>query len=589
MTSRVEEIQDFMSMAEDTLAGEIANRYTEWRIQRSSKEREWLELRNYLFATDTTTTTNAQNEHSNKTTIPKLTQIRDNLHANYLAALIPNDEWVRWIGYTEDSETAGKRKAIEAYIGNKTRESGLRSEVSKIIYDYIDYGVCFGENTFEANYKEIDTNGEKEKVPLFIGPRLNRISPYDIVFNLTAPTFKKSPKIIRYLKTIGELKSEAKGSGELSYFADTIDKIVEHRTTLSSFPYEDVDKAVAIDLDGFGSYSEYLNSGYVEILRFLGDIYDPENDVLLKDHEIIVVDRKIVSLKRSNPSWNGEAPIFYTTWRDRPDNLYGMGPLDNLVGMQYRLDHLENLKADAFDQYIYPPVEIRGDFEPFEWGPGAVIFNPDGDGQLVIHRPDAAVLQVNTEIAYLMAIMEEMAGAPREAMGIRTPGEKTKFEVQQLQNAAGRLFQDKITKFEVEFLEECLNSQLEIARRNMQGADLVRIMDDDLGIADFMSITKDDITATGKIVPIGARHFAVEAQRMQNLAQLSVTPIWQQISPHISTKALAKMVEDLLQFERFDIFKENVNIFEQAETARLINTAQEAVEVESITPGTEPQ
>jgi hypothetical protein len=26
-----------------------------------------------------------------------------------------------------------------------------------------------------------------------------------------------------------------------------------------------------------------------------------------------------------------------------------MGPLDNLVGLQYRIDHLENAKADALD------------------------------------------------------------------------------------------------------------------------------------------------------------------------------------------------------------------------------------------------
>ena len=27
-----------------------------------------------------------------------LTQIRDNLHANYLDALFPNDDWMKWEG-----------------------------------------------------------------------------------------------------------------------------------------------------------------------------------------------------------------------------------------------------------------------------------------------------------------------------------------------------------------------------------------------------------------------------------------------------------------------------------------------------------
>jgi hypothetical protein len=35
-----------------------------------------------------------------------------------------------------------------------------------------------------------------------------------------------------------------------------------------------------------------------------------------------------------------------------------------------------------------------------------------------------------------MNLMEEMAGAPKEAMGFRSPGEKTKYEVQRLESAA---------------------------------------------------------------------------------------------------------------------------------------------------------
>jgi hypothetical protein len=73
-----------------------------------------------------------------------------------------------------------------------------------------------------------------------------------------------------------------------------------------------------------------------------------------------------------NPSWLGKCPIFHAGWRERPDNLYAMGPLDNLVGMQYRIDHLENLKADVFDQIAYPILKIRGDVEDFDFEPGLV-------------------------------------------------------------------------------------------------------------------------------------------------------------------------------------------------------------------------
>ena len=117
--------------------------------------------------------------------------------------------------------------------------------------------------------------------------------------------------------------------------------------------------------------------------------------------------------------------------------------------------------------------------------------------------------------------MEMLAGAPREAMGIRTAGEKTAFEVNQLMTAAGRIFQHKTAHFERVFLEPILNAMLEAARRNMDYADTIRVLNDDTGIFFFEEITKEDIKGNGKIVPMGARHFAERARRVQNLIQMA--------------------------------------------------------------------
>ena len=141
MAGKVAQVQAVIDA--DSLAGELAGLYNRWYIQRSEKEEEWRELRNYLFATDTTTTSNSGLPWKNSTTLPKLTQIRDNLHANYLDALFPNDNWLRWEGYTLDDVTLEKRRTIEAYMRNKLRESGFREVISKVVYDYIDYGNAF--------------------------------------------------------------------------------------------------------------------------------------------------------------------------------------------------------------------------------------------------------------------------------------------------------------------------------------------------------------------------------------------------------------------------------------------------------------
>jgi hypothetical protein len=579
MSGKVAQLRELINR--DTLARQLAGLYNRWWIQRNNKEIEWRELRNYLFATDTTKTTNSKLPWKNKTTLPKLTQIRDNLHANYMDALFPNDDWLKWEGYNLESSTHKKRMAIEAYLKTKLRESNFRETVAQLVYDYIDYGNVFA-NVIYVNEGHKDPYTE-EQITTYRGPKLVRISPFDIVFNPVATTFKESPKFTRYVKSVGELKKDILYRTDLNYDKVAFEKAIAVRHSISAFKMEDINKAEGFLVDGFGSLQEYYQSGLVEILEFEGDIYDDVSDTLLERRIITIVDRSYIIRNIENPSWLGRDNKHHVGWRERPDNLYGMGPLDNLVGMQYRVDHLENLKADALDLTIHPPMVIKGDIEPFIWGPEATIHIPE-DGDISMLPPNSAAFQVNNEIGALLNIMEEMAGAPKEAMGFRTPGEKTAFEVQQLQNSAGRIFQHKVNKFEIQFLEPILNTMLEMSKRNMDIAELAKVMDNDLGVVDFMSITKEDITAKGKLRPIGARHFATRAQLVQNMLGVFNSPLGQLIGPHISAKRLAKMVEEYMGFEQYQFIKDNVAVFEQAETQQIIEQVKQTMQSQEAVP-----
>ena len=579
MAGKVAEIRDLLDR--DSMARTLAGLYNQWYIQRNSKEVEWRELRNYLFATDTTTTSNSTLPWKNKTTVPKLTQIRDNLHANYLDALFPNDDWMKWEGYDLEGSTKDKRKAIQAYMSNKLRESGFRETISSLVYDYIDYGNAFGEVTYvDEHHTDLDSD---EEITTYRGPKLVRISPFDIVFNPTAPSFNDAPKFTRYVKSIGELKKDLKYRPDLKYDEAIFNKVVKIRQSISSFRKEDVNKAEAFLVDGFGSLQEYYQSGMVELLEFEGDYYNQATGELEENRVITIIDRSYILKNEVNPSWLGKDTKTHVGWRERPDNLYAMGPLDNLVGMQYRVDHLENLKADALDLTIHPPLKIKGDVEPFNWGPEETIHIPE-DGDVTAMPPNPAAFQVNNEIASLLQVMEEMAGSPKESMGIRTPGEKTAFEVQQLQNAASRIFQHKVNRFEREFLEPVLNVMLEQSRHYIDTTELTRVMDDDLGVMDFLSITKEDLTARGKLRPIGARHYAMRAQLLQNILGVFNSPIGAIIQPHISSKRIAEMVEEYMGFEKYDFIGEYVGLFEQGEQQKIVQQVQKQLQQEAQAP-----
>lgn len=569
------------SIDRDNLAAQISNIWFTYNSQRQPKIEQWKELRNYIFATDTTTTTNKSLPWKNSTTLPKLCQIRDNLHSNYLSALFPNDEWLKWEGYSKSDGIKTKVNTITAYMANKARESHFRREVSKLIYDYIDYGNAFAMPEFEASYA---INTRNEKTPRYIGPKAIRISPLDIVFNPLSSSFKDSWKIIRSVITVGELARKLQDNPEDGYLKDAINKRTQLLKKAGQYGIENSDKADGFQIDGFGNFYDYLQSGYVEMLTFYGDIHNADTGEFETDQIITIIDRCWVISQRKFDNWFGAAPIYHVGWRSRPDNLWSMGPLDNLVGMQYRIDHLENLKADAMDLAIMPPLVIKGEVEQFQWGPGVEIhLDENGDVQ-ELAKGAQWVVQADNNIDRLEMRMEQYAGAPREAMGIRSPGEKTAFEIRELQNAAGRIFQEKLNTFELELLEPLLNGMLELGRRNMDQSDWIRVLDDDLGVTQFMEITKEDITASGKLRPIGARHFAAQAQMIQNLTQISNTPIWQQIAPHTSTLQIAKMVEDLLGFSRYQVFRPNVGVTEGGDTARLQNQVSEDIMVENSVP-----
>jgi len=570
----------------DARATDIVLMWTKFQTQRNPYLIGHKDKRNFIFGvTSDTTQAGETTDWSNRTVLPKLTQIRDNLHANYMSALLPNDSWFKWERHSDEEGTIKKQETIQAYMSNKVRIGDFRRQVSQLVFDYIDYGNAFADVTYENEiFKDPATD---ESFTGFVGPKIIRINPLDIVFDLTATSFRNAPKIVRTLHTMGSFASKLKNEAEQGWVEGVLDKMMALRSQVSSLSHDDFNKVDSFQVDGFGNLFDYLATGQVEVLEFEGDIYDHENGVLLENQLISIVDRTFVARQVTNPAWNQRGFKEHVGWRLRDNNLWAMGPLDNLVALQHAVDKLNNGKLDALDLNIFPRIIAVGDVEPesLDMSPrGITVIR--GSGRVVIDKPDISVIAADREIQYLMDQMEQMAGAPREAMGLRSPGEKTAFEVSSLVTAAGRIFQEKVDQFEIELLEPTLNNMLETAKRNISGQEIVRVQDNDLGVERFLTITRDDITSSGKLRPIGARHFSQDAQTLQAIQLIMNSNVAQIIAPHISGKKLAKAVEELTGIDRFDIVRDNAAVFEAGESQRLIREDQAAQDVESgVQPG----
>ena len=558
---------------EDSLGCHIARKWMEWSTLRQDKITMWEELRRYVYATDTTSTTNSQLPWRNKTTLPKLCQIRDNLFSNYVATAFPKRKWLRWDAANEAS--ADKRDSITQYMSWVIGQEAFKVEAHKLILDYIDYGNSFG--MIEWIDERVQTN-EKEQVG-YVGPMIKRINPLDIVFNPTGPNFASAPKIIRSIITLGELKeilNRLSADDNQAEYEELFKYIKNLRMEVAQYPAGDLGTIDSYyQVDGFTSFRQYLDSDYIELLTFYGDLYDRDNDKFHKNCQIMVVDRHKVISNKPNPSVFGHAPIYHSGWRKRQDNIWCMGPLDNLIGMQYRIDHIENAKADALDLILVPNLKIKGVVEDFEWGPFNKIYIGD-EGDVEPMLIPFQVLQANGEVQFYMSVMEESAGAPKEAMGFRSPGEKTKYEIQRLENASARIFQNKVSQLEEELFERLLNGCLEMARRKMTGAVTIPVFNDEFSFTTFSSLTAQDITGTGTLRPIAARHFAEKADTVQNLTQFFGSPIGQDpaVRVHYSGIGLAKTFEDLLDIADYKLVQPYVRLDEDSQGQRLAQQHQ---------------
>jgi hypothetical protein len=303
-----------------------------------------------------------------------------------------------------------------------------------------------------------------------------------------------------------------------------------------------------------------------------------------------VVDRWDIARDEVIDTWTGKPHIYHVPWRERNENLWGQGPLDNIVGMQYRINHLENARADAFDQMLDPDIVFAGDVEEINQVGGAKHYYIAENGSVSYLRPETTVLNANLDIKELTEAMEMFALSPREALGFRTPGEKTLGEFQGLTNAAARSFQHKVVIFQ-EFIENVVNGELEVSVRNLDGTDVIEVTggdDTSFGAAEFKTITKADITSNGRLIPVGVRHFARNTQLVQNLQSLQAGPLADpEVAQHFSSIGLAEMYQEWMDLEgstnKKTLVQPFVRIEERLEAQRRTQVAEDQAIQESQT------
>ena len=558
------------------LAAAIADKFVTWENSRDRWYRNSKETLENLYATSTRDIYNQTREYDNSTHIPKITQIRDMLITYYLDAMFSLPDYVDWEAYDYDSIDVNTRNTLRSVAKQMVEDSGFKPTIRELVEDYVDYGNCFA-----TVVNVTDTLGD---AIIYQGPRAVRLDPLNIYFDPLASDFNRSPKIIRSIKTLGELIAESEDLPEdANMYKEALNKAIKNRSMVRDRLAETNAELIKDDIcniAGFGNWSAYYASDTVELLTFYGDIYNMEDNKLHRNTRIVVMDRSHVLLEEPIKNYGFKSNIFKAGWRDRKDNLWSMSPLDNIKGMQFMIDFLENKRADIFNYISNPMIVTKGDVEMPEYlYPGCQV-GLDVDSDLQFARPDATALQADLYIDRYINLMEEMAGTPREAMGFRTPGEKTAFEVSQLNTASSRLFNEKTRKFELEMLEPLLTLMLRIYMTNPTRTVKIRNQLED-GTVLFEEVNLDQLQANGRFVAMGSNTYTEKARMAQTVMQIynSAIPSDPLVFNYFNPKTLAKIIAYTTGLDSWpDIVKENARTNAELEMRQTQEFAQQQLE-----------
>ncbi len=540
----------------DNAAVRIADMWVRYNVQSTQALLLNEEARSYVLATDINTTSARILPHKNRTHQPKLTEISDNLQSQYWEATLGSQEWFEFLGIQDPDRE--RSMLIEAWIRSKLEAKKFRQTIGRqLLADYVFYGNAFAHVDYGI---EVDDRGQL----IYRGPIITRISPMDIVFNPQAVSFLKSPKITRQFIHVAVLASWPEMFPTSNFNKTLIDKAIVTRGGDTLNDWVEVIKERGITFDGFNTYDEYFKSDYVEVLIYRGDTYNPETGESKLNRVVYVIDRTLVIRDEPSTAPSGFTGLHHAGWRIRPDNLWAQGPLDNLVGMQYRIDHLENLKADVFDIIAHPVLLVKGEGvqEPEDgYAPGAVYYM-GVDEQVEVLVPDATALNADNQIAQYHAHMENFAGAPPQSRGVRTPGEKTAFEVSTLESNSSKLFLDKARQFEM-LLEGILQETYLLMMKNFDSVDFLETFDDLEGQDALREVSEKEIQAIGVFKAVGAKHWSRRNRETVEMREFQLGPLQDpKLRAHISGFKMAKFYEKKLRLEEDEIIEEFVGVKE---------------------------
>lgn len=450
-------------------------------------------------------------------------QAAETVSATIVSGSMPSD-WFDIQGRTPDDDS--KAQALEALLKYQHYRTKFRSKVKQLAL-----AACITGNVpWCVDWREdlLDIPGEpRTQLRAYDGPDLHIGNIFDFVIDLTPSDSRFALRAMRTFRTKEYLQAMSQENGETGYrLYENIDQISNENI------YRDSSDSLMLMREREIGLAK-APKDMVELIQFEGNFEIP-NVGFLKNHILVVANRRTVIRFEPNPFLFGRPTWELFTLSPEPNEVYGRGILEPVLGINDGIQTRYNqvLEAGALTVNCGFKYKEDGVFDPEEFvsAPGMLVkcADPNNIAPLVI--PDKSMLGFK-EIDFAVAQFNLITGAQANFGG--ESATQVALEAGQSKQRTREL----IDHFSENVLMEILNRQIALNQQLMDEATYVRVtMDETTGmVADpdtgiplpskdgskVVQVAPEDIVGQFDVYPVGSAQVQQDRAKAQDVFQLT--------------------------------------------------------------------
>jgi len=569
-----------------SVAGYLISWYEDRKQERLMKERIWNECWLAYDCKFGETWADLE-DYRSKRYLSLPWQMVETVASSWTNGVMPSADWFNILGRTPNDDNGSK--AMQGLLKWQHYKSNHRNSLKEAIKQAAIFGnVPIAVDWHEENLEIPDpeqyaaqlaanstfqmgngTPGLSPKASAFPtktvrsydGPKISVGNVFDFVQDLTPSDKTYALRGMRFFRSLGYLKNMSKEDDEGYSLYENIDSL--RNETI----FKESSDALQLSTERQVGIAKHPKD-MVELIQFEGDIEIPDGAggaTFYHNHICVVANRTTVIRFEPNPFYHGRPIWELFTLFPEPNELYGRGVLEVILGINDGIQCRYNQTIEANGFAVNPSWKYKPDgvFDPdnFVSAPGSLTECSDPQNNLVpLIVPNESSLSWK-EIDFGINQMNLITGAQ---MDFGNDPSATQVSIQSGMSA--QRTKETLNHINGSLLTPLLNKEIALNQQLMDEPTWIRIVSDSPGMVNdpvtglpspmapqAIKVSPEDIAGEFDIMAIGADQTGMNAQKSKDLFQITNTLLQ---SPAAKVIKLPEFVNEIYRIGGFfDAYK----------------------------------